>query len=428
MRLFTNPLLEEEASAIYDNTLPDHTTVVSAIIHLEDQDYYPNNIISLGRLADYGLSTDDLRLTLLMAEKEYRDIILANRDNFQVTIYIDHNGKRTSNRYKGILLNNPSNEMNPDGGRVYMGDAIDGDVTTVEIQCISLLFAILKQITKSGVFKKVRIDELLRHLISEEVGKVKIDSQLVKPRVDIVPIHNTRVYASIDLDNRVGILKLAEFLQSKKGIYNGGVGTYIHTDDVGELVTVYPRFNTSIDQGTRRRLVIYVSDMAGMPDVANKTCILEHGDLKIIVSTDTVKIDAGDTADLDSGGGFMTTNSNQVIDRTYTVKDGKLVTDKKKMIDSQSSGSKNGMSTVKMIGPTDNLYAVRTDIMSNKSKKTQFQWNFSRSDYLIPAMPVEIVRVRYNKVIREKGILSSYYTEYDNSYKNEATLLNVTLN
>ena len=428
MRLFTNPLLEEEAYDIYNNDFPEHTTIVSAIIHLEDQDYYPNNIISVDRVADYSNNTDDLRLTLLMAKKEYMNILNSNRDNFQVSIYTDYNGKRTSTRCKGVLLDNSSDDMLPDGGRALMDDAIDGDVVTIEIQCISLLFSILKQVTRSGVFKNTKIDVLLRHLISEEVGKVVIDSQAVKPRVDILPIHNTRVYSSIELDNRVNILKLAEHIQSKKGIYNGGVGTYIHTDDIGEVVTVYPRFNASVPQANRRKLIIYMSDMTGMADVCNKTCLIEHGNLKIIVNTNSARLDTGDMADLDTGGGFLSTNSNKVIDRTYSVKDGKLVTDSKKMVDAQSSSSKNNMSTVKVIGPTDNLYAVRSAIMNNKAKKVQLQWNFSRPDYLLPSMVVEIVRIKYGKIIRETGMLSSHYSKYDNTYRNCNTLLNIVIN
>lgn len=427
MNLFTNSLLNEEVSSVIDNHLPDHHTVVSAIIHTEDKDFYPNNIICLEESNDYSKLTSVSILTVLMGILEYKKLLVKNRDNFQVSIYRDHNGKKIKNRYKGVLVTMPPDDMDVDITRMYSDNAVDGDLITVEIQCVSFLYSILKQITIGAAVNDVTVEDFIKYTLHNEMSKVKINNIQIKPNIDMVKAANTRKYTSLTIPQNVSLLDIPTFIQKKEGVYNGDIGTYIHQKDGKDIISVYPLYNTdAVSSGIR--LAIYVSDVKGISDLSNKTVVLDNDLLKIIVMSDIGRIDNGELSDYDVGGGFKSTNSNQILDRTYNKSGGVLKADSTKMIDSQSNGSKNGMATVKMLGPTDNLYAVRSEVIKNKSKILQLQWNFSRPDYLVPAMGVDIIRVRYGKIIREKAVLLSSFTKYDNKYKNSHTLLNVMIN
>lgn len=427
MNLFTNSLLNEEVSSVIDNHLPDHHTVVSAIIHTEDKDFYPNNIICLEESNDYSKLTSVTILTVLMGILEYKKLLVKNRDNFQVSIYRDHNGKRIKNRYKGVLVTMPPDDMDVDISRLYSDNAVDGDLITVEIQCVSFLYSILKQISIGAAVNDTTVEDFIKYTLHSEMSKVKINNIQIKPNIDMIKAANTRKYTSLTIPQNVSLLDIPTFIQKKEGVYNGDIGTYIHQKDGKDIISVYPLYNTdAVSSGIR--LAIYVSDVKGVSDLSNKTVVLDNDLLKIIVMSDIGRIDNGELSDYDVGGGFKSTNSNQILDRTYSKSGGVLKADSTKMIDSQSNGSKNGMATVKMLGPTDNLYAVRSEVIKNKSKILQLQWNFSRPDYLVPAMGVDIIRVRYGKIIREKAVLLSSFTKYDNKYKNSHTLLNVMIN
>lgn len=427
MNIFTNALLNEECNNIVDNDFPEHDTVVAAIIHTEDKDFYPNNVISLEEKNDYNELTGVYVLTLVMGIKEYKDLLVTNRDSFQVSIYKNHNGKKISARYKGVLMTMVPDEMDPDMGRIYTDNAIDGDLIEVEIQCVNFLYSILKQITVNTSINGTTVTDVMRYYLANEMSKVKINNIPMTPTVDIVPSPNTREYGSIVLKSGIGLLDMPTYIQKTYGVYNGDIGTYVYNKDGKDLISVYPLYNTgNTPEGIR--LAVYISDAPGVTDLSNKTVVLDNDVLKIIVQSDIGRIDDGELADYDKGGGFKTTNTNQVLDRTYKKDGGKVTADSSKMMDSQSNGSKNNMSTVKMIGSSDNLYAVRSEIMKNKAKLIQAQWNFSRPDYLIPGMGVDLIRIRYGKIIREKAVLTSTFTKYDNAYRNSHTLLNIMIN
>ena len=429
MKIFSNALLNEEVDGIINNSFPDHTTTVSCIIHTEKDDFYPVNIISYEKKDDYCADATSVGIiTLVMGNLEFKKLLVANRDNFQISIYIDYNGKRVKERCKGVLVTMPADDMTGDVTRELTNNAVDGDLIEVEIQCVSFLFSILKQITINATLNDTTVEEVIRYYLGTEMTKVRINNIPVPMSIDMVKPHNIRKYHSIILKNTTGLLDIPTELQTQDyGIYNGDVGTYVFNKNGKDTIAVFPLYNTDAP-ADGIKLSIYVSDTGGVADLSNKTVLLDNDILKIIVQTDIGRIDNGDLADYDSGGGFKATNSNQVLDRTFTKSGGVLKTDSSNMIDSQSNGSSNSMATVKMLKPGDNLYAIRSNIIKNKGKILQMQWSFSRPDYLYPGMGVTIIRVRYNKIIREKGILLSHFSRYDNKHKTCSTLLNVMIN
>ena len=186
MNLFTNSLLNEEVSSVINNHLPDHHTVVSAIIHTEEKDFYPNNIICLEESNDYSKLTSVTMLTVLMGVLEYKKLLVKNRDSFQVTLYRDHNGKKIKNRYKGVLVTIPPDDMDVDITRFYSDNAVDGDIITVEIQCVSFLYSILKQISIGIAVNNTTVEDFIKYTLHNEMGKVKINNIPIKPNIDMV--------------------------------------------------------------------------------------------------------------------------------------------------------------------------------------------------------------------------------------------------
>jgi hypothetical protein len=426
MLVFTNPLLEEEVSEIYSNSFPEHDVVVDMIIHTEDDDYYPANVIGMDVTRDYtGKVTDNINISMMMGLGEYNSIIKPNRDKLQITIYINYNGKVYEDRFKAIVLTDHIDDM-----KNYDDDFKDKmSMLEITFQCISLNYALVKNMTSSGVISNTKLDDIIRHHMLKQLEALEINSKKTKPLVDITPIHNTRLYNNIVINDKITLLDIPSHLQAKYGIYNGGIGTYLYKNNNNDLVlSVFSLYNTDCIP-TLRKLIIYIPDNDNPSKVINKTALLDGDELKIIVSSAIKTIGrSDDLADFDYGSGFASVNSNQVMDRVETKNGNKVVTSSERYIDSQKVVSKNDMPNIKVLDTNDNLYAVRTLNLLNKSHVKSMQWNFSRPDYLIPGMGVEIVRNYNGNIVREKGVLISNHSRYDNNYRNCITMLNVSLN
>lgn len=426
MLVFTNPLLEEEVSEIYTNSFPEHTTSVDMIIHTEDDDYYPANVIGMDVTRDYtGKVTDNINISMMMGLGEYNSIIKANSDKLQITIYTNYNGKVYEDRFKAIVLTDHVDDM-----KNYDDDFKDKmSMLEVTFQCISLNYALIKNMTSSGVISNVELDVIIRHHMLKQLENIEIDSRKAKPLIDITPIHNTRKYNNVVIDDKITILDIPSYLQAKHGLYNGGIGTYLYKNNEDKLVlSVFSLYNTD-NTPKLRKLVIYIPDNDNPSRVINKTVLLDNDELKIIVNASVKDIGrSDDLADFDYGSGFATVNSNQVMDRVGTKVGNKVYTSSDRYIDSQKVLSKNDMPNIKVLDTNDNLYTVRTINLLNKSRIKSMQWNFSRPDYLIPGMGVEIVRNYNGTITRVKGVLISNHSRYDNKYKNCITMLNVSIN
>lgn len=426
MLVFTNPLLEDEVSEIYSNSFPEHTTTVDMIIHTDKDDYYPANVIGMDVTRDYaGKVTDNINISMMMGLGEFNSIIKPNRDMLQITIYVNYNGKVYEDRFKAIVLTDHVDDMK------NYDDSFKDKMAMLEItfQCISLNYALVKNMTSSGVISSTKLDDIIRHHMLKQLENLEIDSRKSKPLVDITPIHNTRLYNNVVINDRITLLDIPSHLQAKYGLYNGGIGTYLYKNNKDDLVlSVFSLYNSDCVPKLRR-LVIYIPDNDNPATVINKTVLLDNDELKIIVNARVKEIGrTDDLADFDYGSGFATVNSNQVMDRVATKSGSKLSTSSDRYIDSQKTSSKNNMTSIKVLDNNDNLYAVRTINLLNKSHVKSMQWNFSRPDYLIPGMGVDIVRNYNGKIIREKGVLISSHSRYDNNYKNCITMLNVSIN
>lgn len=426
MLVFTNPLLEEEVSEIYSTSFPEHTTIVNMIVHTENEDYYPSNVIAMDVVRDYaGKVTDNINISMMMGLGEYNSVIKPNRDKMQITIYTNYNGKVYEDRYKAIVLTDHVDDM-----KNYDDDFKDKmSMLEITFQCIPLVYALVKNMTSSSVLSKSKLDVIIRHIMLKQLENLKIDSKSIKPIIDISDIHNTREYNNIVIDDKITILDIPSYLQSKHGIYNGGIGTYLYKNNEDKLVlSIFSLYNTD-NTPKIRKLVIYIPDNDNPSKVINKTVLLDNDELKIIVSGSVKDVGrTDDLADFDYGSGFASLNSNQVMDRVATKTGNKVSSSSDRYIDNQKMVSRNDMPGIKVLDTNDNSYAVRTINLLNRSYIKTMQWNFSRPDYLIPGMGVEIVRNYNGKIIREKGVLISSHSRYDNNYRNCTTRLNVSIN
>ena len=106
----------------------------------------------------------------------------------------------------------------------------------ITFQCVSLNYALIKNMTSSGVISGVELDVIIRHHMLKHLENIEIDSRKAKPLIDITPIHNTRKYNNVVINDKITILDIPSYLQAKYGLYNGGIGTYLYKNNEDKLV------------------------------------------------------------------------------------------------------------------------------------------------------------------------------------------------
>lgn len=419
-----NILLEEEVRPIYQSGLPNHVMNLSLIIHTEEKDYYPDKVIEMDVISDYNANlSDQIIVSLFMGGADFKQLLYTERDNIQITTLVNFNGKVLETRYKAFLLNRQTDTIASKNSNM--------DMLEIRFQLINMLYGVLRLKTINGIPTNSSLDSVIRHFMDKELANVNIDGRQVKPLVDLTKLNNTRVYDNIILKDRIKLLDLPMFLQKEYGLYSGGLGTYIYKDTNGQdIIAVYPIYNASLQDEKKMKMILYLPNSSDADaDVLNKTAIIYNNELQIIATTNITYKDMGETKHYDEGASFKTINSNQVMDRVYTKSNGVVTADKTKMIDSQAlKETKDTLTMPSFDGTTDNLYVVRSKYIFNNSKLLQTQWNYSRPDYLIPGMNVEVVHYTNGVINREEGILISSSSSYTNDNKICRTLLNVLIN
>lgn len=426
MLLFYNPLLEEEVSPIYNNNLPNHNTIVEMMIHTEKDDFTASNVIGMDVKRDYeGDVVDNIQISMMLGLGEYNRIIDSNRDKLQITAKVNYNGRVYEDRYKAVVLTNDVESM-----RGHTNETKDTfSMIEVTFQCIPLAYALLRNRSSAGVISNASLSDIMKHHLSKALANMKINSKSVTPIIDIVPIHNTRKYPNVMIPNKIEVMDIPLELQKKYGVYNGGIGVYLYTNNEKKtIISVYPLYNTDAVP-SKRKLVVYIPDKMNPSKTLNKTVVLDNDELLVIASSETKTVGRkDDIADFDYGSGYSLINSNQVMDRVMDKKNGKVTSKSENFVDAQKVKTKNDMTSTKTLDNTDNTYAVRSINLLNKSYIRSIVWNFSRPDYLIPGMKVDIVTNDNNRTVRVKGVLMSSHSRYDNKYQNCTTRLNIRVN
>lgn len=426
---YNNPLLNEEINSIISNDLPQHTSSVEAIIHTEDADHYIKDVIGVDILSDYDAAlTDDITLSCMMGTGDSHALIYPYRDNLQITIKLNFNGKIIEVRYKAFLISNTNNMLTPMNSSIDNVEKNKYSIDEVKFKCVNMLYGLLRLKTVNGVMSNVRLDTIIRYYFNKELKNITIDGKPILPILDIDEINNDRLYSNIVIRDGISLLDLPTELQTEYGIYNGGIGTYIYNNGDVNIISIYPSFNSEIFDIDRLKLVVYIVDIPTV-DMVEKTCVIVNNELRVLLTSNVSYESTGEDVLYNGGVSFKAVNANNVMDRVYDKQDGVVTSNANNVIDSQAiAKSKDGLSIPKHVGVTDNLYMVRSSFIRASSKILKAQWNYSRPDLLYPNMPVEVVHSNNNTIIREDGTLLSTYSNISNSQRVTSSLLNIIIN
>ena len=427
--LYGSSPLSLEVLNIHDNNLEKVVVSHVVTIHTEEADYYPKDLIDIQVLRDYDNNLSDyVIVSILLPMGEYLEMLYPERDNLNLTVVQNRNGKITKVTYKGVVINDEDGIVNGKNNSISTEDMDSSEMLNISIQCVDLVYESLRMKLTTGMYRSVTLEDTIITALKREIGNISIDDTTLDVNINIYPPHNQRVYGTIELLDDMTILDIPTYLQSKYGIYNGGIGVYIQNIDEKYYIFIYPLYNASVINDTnlkKMRLYFLNSMVQGMID---KTCVVENDEVKILSGGEMSMITIGETEITNSGAGFNVSNSNTVVDRAYEVSsDGVVIMNNTDNRQHQTIKNKKDGFTPTVAGSiSDNLYKERSRIMFNVGKRLQVQWKFSVTNLLYPGMPVEFKYLNRDKeVIKEIGILNSTYTVYNESKQMPVTILNI---
>jgi hypothetical protein len=399
-------------------------------LHTELIDLPVPLVESIEFLRDYSSNTGDYILAIFkIGMGDYIKDILPYRDNLQLTLIKRNNKQQISIRYKFILVNNDNYVAGGYQDKMSREDLNSSQLISIEGQCLDRHIELLRTLGVDGIFKSVTVDEVLRFCISDSIAEVKVGSETIHFDVNIVTPANTRVYDHIEVPTGTRILNLATYLhQINYGVYNGGIGTYfqLYGPTLNNTLFIYPLYSNALFSNTAKRLIIYRASTNRF-DIIQNTYFVDGDIVKIIATSNTKSINAGDNALIDKGTAFTQADPNTMVERNAIVKNASVVVSKQATMQGQAfKDPKDGNYNPAFAGVTDNLYNQRSNIFRLAQTTFQIQWNHCDIDLLYPGMPVMYVYSDTNNNVRKMtGIVQSVYSKYVKGTNETAALINI---
>ena len=415
----------------------------SIIIHTVDSDIIIDLLESIEVLRDYVNNiTDFILVNFKMKLGDYVYDVLPYNDNMEITIKLHWYKKTTLFRYKFVLAN-----ITDTASSVYenipKSELNEQELANVEGQCVDRLVEVMRTTVCDGVYNYANVGSVMKSVLVEKLNEVTIEGAPMKVgkdgyRVTIDKCDNDTTYRHIEIPFGVNIYNLPSYLQNTKyGLYKGGAGTYQQTV-VNTLLTAeklkpvtgfytYPIYDSLKYTTSPGMKLMILSYPTGKYRNSEHTYTVDGDVIKIVASGNLKNLSVGANVILDKGNTFVKLDSKKVTGTLDTVTDDGVTNSHKDRISSvQDNPNADGVSNVKYVDGSDNLYKHMTDVTATEYTLFQTQWDFSNHELLYPGMPVGLLYTHKDLgIIRIDGTLSSTYTKYDKTQDMCSTMLNV---
>ena len=165
-----------------------------------------------------------------------------------------------------------------------------------------------------------------------------------------------------------------------------------------------------------------------MYETVEHTYLVDGDVVKIVAGSSVKAVDNGENDILNSGSGYTAIDTTSAINRGVVVGDGGVEVDQKNI--NNGAITKKGASgnLTRHIGPEDNLYKYRSDIVKTTMMIYQIQWNHCNPSLIFPNMPVQYTYIdNYENIIKLKGTVQHFYIMYNEGTKTVNAIINIAV-
>lgn len=415
MEIESTPLFRE-ATTIMTSGATSANVSWKCRIHYGDTSYLDpimTEAVSVER--DYREAFSDIKIvTVKMGLGDYARLIYPNRTNLQITLTlnpfletgsgVNANKKIQSERYTAVLIDGPTSATIGQGTE---NNDIEGlnlsQIVDVHFQLYEKSIEQLRVALTGGLQRTATVGTVLKTILSSALTTANISDKGAITGVDMYAEDNLDVKTQIIIPHGVRLVDCADFLQSRYGIYNSGIGTYVQN----RMWYVYPMYDTTKFKKQTKTLTINVLPKRKYSGI--ERTFLKTGDsVSILATSDTSFKDDSGTQYINYGNGVRFANASTLASTGVTTANNKAVISRGEnnaefISEKVTSGVNHAPISTKRI--TSNPFAEMSFLAAKKGGMFKCTWQNSDASLLYPGMGVRIVYSNGNNIQSVYGIL-----------------------
>lgn len=389
----------------------------TAIIHLNDNGdtYIPLQLTAINTRRDYYLAyADEISCTLLVPLGKYARQIYPNREKLQITLTktnlkeiaaeVNANIPLETQRYSASLID-PLKALAEAQGRETNDEATLDLLGLIEIsfQLYDKSLEQIRMITVGGIFRQTNVGDVIKGLLTKESARANVDNKLAVEGVDLISVSNKEKKEHIVIPQGIKLYDVANYIQSKYGVYNFGLGSYIQN----KMWYVFPMYDTTRFERTKNTLKIIIIPSNKFAEI-DRTSRIIGDSITILMTGETGFRDDSGTQYLKEGNGARFGDANKFLEGYNTTKDNRTIVARGKNNSEFIADTRpDKLNNVPMVGNriTANPFSVYSNLSARNGGVFKGVWENSDPTKIIPGMVTKIVYFDEEEIKEINGIV-----------------------
>lgn len=275
----------------------------------------------------------------------------------------------------------------------------------VEFQLFSMTAERVRITTVGGIYRRQKLDELCRYLITSTAMGYKVPVEERIMGVDMLPIDNPKTQEQIVLPHGLHLYDLPGFLQKRYGLYNAGLGAYIQ----GKHWFIYSLFDPQRYADAKKTFNIYVLPKKKYQEIERTYRVLGN-DISILATANTEFMGDTNATQMQRGSAIRFTSASEFMGEFGVTKGNRYTVDRKKNnyeFKTAQAETQLDYAPVQDERITSNPFVAYTDLAMRRGGILNVVWENSRPNIIEPGMPCRVVYFENSVPKEAQGIVIS---------------------
>lgn len=443
MEIDSTPLIKD-AELIMNSGMTTANMGWAVDIHFGKENYTPIQAVAVVYTRDYiDAFADEVLVTVQMPLGVYSRQIYPNRLNLEITLSkvpmdeisdaVNTEKKIESERFSAVLIDHSKSPTIAQGAESNNQEALDlAQIINVNFQVYDKALEQLRVMITGTVCRKTTVQESLLTILTNQAATAIVDKNRAVVGIEMIEADNKDVKGQIVIKQGTLLIDTPDFMQSRIGVYNAGIGSYIQN----KYWYIYPIYNAGSFNKRAKTLTVLVLPKRKFSHIERTFKV--NGKALTILAT-------GETGFKDDAGRFYLNHGNGVrfSDASALMDCNSAATDNKLKLNRNSNNSEFTSDTI--IGNINNAPLSADNITSNPFRQYSLLasrnggmfkcvWENSDSSIIIPGMVAKIVysdleeiKTIYGVVHKSTSVNHKAGGFGNNKFKNQ-TVLDIFVN
>lgn len=395
-----------------------------ALLHTEKEDLPVLKIDVIDIVRDYVNNVGEIvQVEFKMPLGEYITRLYPFRANLEFTIKRilltdDTNSRLTDSRiittrFKAVFIadENP-NYTGTDLERMDIESLNNLNIVQVRLQLLNRSLEVIRVRQTQGIFRQVKMKQLIHNLIAGESLKIQIDGKPAIDAINIVEPDNSEVRKQVIIPSATSITAIPSFLQEKMGgVYNANIGNFLQSYAKRLTWFVYPTGNIKRFDTTKDDRVIFYALPEGRFQALDRTYQKDASILKVLITGQRKYQDAADVDYMNQGSGFRMADARAFMKRSVQITDdGPKALRSNLNTEIVAEQRKDGLNFAKLAAPSSNPFKQYSRVNARNVARVDLVWENSDPELIYPGMPCKFIYLDENKTIELTGTVGFAHT------------------